>query len=97
MSQTRAHRSRKCRGRARNGALPKDLCAYAEVRPSPRIGRPPKFEPETWAVTVTWHLGVRLREFSRRWAFWLETEAGRGLKLAVNMRLDLRFPFRARP
>lgn len=54
MSQTRAHRSRKCRGRARNGALPNDLYAYAEVRPLPRIGRPPKLEPETWTVTDDW-------------------------------------------
>ena len=34
------------------------------------------------------HLGVRLRDFSRRWAFWLETEAGLNLKLAANVRLD---------
>ncbi|WP_342628410.1 hypothetical protein AAC691_21445 [Nguyenibacter vanlangensis] len=54
MSQTRAHRSRKCRGRAGNGALPKDLYAYAEARPLPRIGRPPKCEPETWTVTDDW-------------------------------------------
>ena len=46
---------------------------------------------------VAWHLGVRLRDFSRRWAFWLETEAGPSLKLAVNVRLDLRIPIRARP
>ncbi len=39
---------------------------------------------------VAWHLGVRLRDFSRRWAFWLETEAGPSLKLAINVRLDLR-------
>src|SRR5262249_987227 len=38
---------------------------------------------------------MRLRDFSRRWAFWLETEAGSSLKLAVNVRLDLRIPFRA--
>src|ERR1700738_5187695 len=48
-------------------------------------------------AAVAWHLGVRLRDFSRRWAFWLETEAGPSLKLAVNVRLDLRIPFRARP
>ena len=54
MSQTRAHRSRKCRGRAGNGALPEDLYAYAEARPLPRIGRPPKLEPETWTVTDNW-------------------------------------------
>lgn len=54
MSKTRAHRSRKCRRRVRNGALPKDLYAYAEVRPLPRIGRPPKYEPETWTVTDDW-------------------------------------------
>ena len=35
---------------------------------------------------IAWHLGVRLRDFSRRWAFWLETEAGPSLKLAVNVR-----------
>ena len=48
-------------------------------------------------AVVAWHLGVRLRDCSRRWAFWLETEAGPSLKLAVNVRLDLRIPFRARP
>jgi membrane protein len=48
-------------------------------------------------VLVAWHLGVRLRDFSRRCAFWLETEAGSSLRLAVNVRLDLRIPFRARP
>src|SRR5215831_13307929 len=47
------------------------------------------------AMGVAWHLGMRLRDFSRRWAFWLETEAGPSLKLAVNVRLDLRIPFRS--
>ncbi len=44
MSRTRAHRNPKRRGRARSGALPKDLYAYTEVRPLPRIGHPPKLE-----------------------------------------------------
>jgi hypothetical protein len=48
------------------------------------------------AMSVAWHLGVRLRDFSRRLAFWLETEAGPSLKLPVNLRLDLRIPIRAR-
>jgi hypothetical protein len=54
MSQTRAHRRPQCRGRARSGAPPKDLYAYAEARPLPRIGRPPKLAPETWIVTDDW-------------------------------------------
>ncbi|WP_436283598.1 hypothetical protein [Rhizobium sp. LjRoot258] len=54
MSKTCAHRSPKRRGRATNGALPNDLYSYAEVRPLPRIGRPPKLEPETWTVTDDW-------------------------------------------
>ena len=54
MSKTRADRSLKRRGRAGNGALPKDLYAYAEAKPAPRIGRPPKLEPETWTVTDDW-------------------------------------------
>jgi len=54
MSRTRAHRSPKRRGRAKTGALPKDLYAYAKVRPLPRIGRPPKLESETWTVTDDW-------------------------------------------
>ena len=48
-------------------------------------------------AVVAWHLGVRLRDFSRCWAFWHETEAGPSLKLPVNVRLDLRVPIRARP
>ena len=46
---------------------------------------------------VAWHLGLRHRDFFRRWAFWLETEAGSSLRLVVNVRLDLRIPFQARP
>jgi hypothetical protein len=36
---------------------------------------------------VTGRLGVRLLEFGRTRAFWLETVARRNLKLAVNLRL----------
>ena len=36
---------------------------------------------------VTGRLGVRLLEFCRTRAFWLETVARRNLKLAVNLRL----------
>jgi hypothetical protein len=61
----------------------------------PRAGGRREVEGE--AMIVAWHLGVRLRDFSRRWAFWFETEARPSLKLTVNVRLDLRIPFRARP
>ncbi len=54
MSRTRAHRSPKRRGRATNGALPKDLYAYLRNEPPPRIGRPSKLDPETWTVTDNW-------------------------------------------
>lgn len=54
MSKTRAHRSLKRHGRTGNGALPKDLYAYAEVRPLLRIGRPPRLDVETWTVTDDW-------------------------------------------
>src|SRR5215831_3010590 len=33
---------------------------------------------------VAWHLGKRLRDFSRRWAFWLETEAGPCARLSSS-------------
>lgn len=51
MSETRTHRSRKCRGRPRNGALPDDLYAYAEARPSPPISRHVKHDLAGWTVT----------------------------------------------
>jgi hypothetical protein len=54
MSKTRAFHSPKRRGRVHTGALPKDLYAYAEVKPSSRIGRAPKLAPETWTVTDDW-------------------------------------------
>lgn len=34
------------------GALPDDL--YIELKPWPRVGRPPKQDVETWAVTDDW-------------------------------------------
>ncbi len=37
---------------ARLGAPPDDL--YIEPEPWPRIGRPPKLDVETWAVTDDW-------------------------------------------
>ena len=40
--------------RARTGALPSDLYAYAEAKPLPRIGRPPKHDPAAWTVTDDW-------------------------------------------
>ena len=54
MSQMRAFPNSKRRGRARTGALPSDLYAYAEAKPLPRIGRPPKLDPETWTVIDDW-------------------------------------------
>lgn len=54
MSQMRAFPNSKRRGRARTGALPSDLYAYAEAKPLPRIGRPPKHDLETWTVTDNW-------------------------------------------
>jgi hypothetical protein len=54
MSKTRAFRSPDRRGRAKTGALPSDLYAYAEARPSPRIGRPPKHDLTTWTVSDDW-------------------------------------------
>jgi hypothetical protein len=84
------------------------MCYYYSGRPTaPAVGcsarcwrrlpegRKPHVRQET--ARVAWHLGVRLRDFSRRWAFWLETEAALSLKLAVNLRLELRIQFRARP
>lgn len=54
MSRAPANCHSKRHGRARTGALPSDLYAYAEAKPLPRIGRPPKHDPETWAITDDW-------------------------------------------
>ena len=54
MSKTRAFRSPDRRGRAKTGAVPSDLYAYAEAKPTPRVGRPPNLAPETWTVTDDW-------------------------------------------
>lgn len=54
MSRTRADCHSKRHGRARTGALPGDLYAYAEAKPLPRIGRPSKHDPAAWAVTDDW-------------------------------------------
>ncbi|MGS1096526.1 hypothetical protein ACVCNR_18445 (plasmid) [Aquamicrobium terrae] len=62
MSRTRANCHSKLQGRAQTGALPSDLYAYAEAKPLPRIGRPPKHDPETWAVTDDWPESVLVSE-----------------------------------
>lgn len=54
MSKTHADCRPKRDGRARTGALPSDLYAYAEVKPLPRIGRPPRHDPKTWTITDDW-------------------------------------------
>lgn len=54
MSKTRADCRPKRRGRARTGVLPSDLYAYAEAKPLPRTGRPPRHDPETWTATDNW-------------------------------------------
>ncbi|MBR2690452.1 MAG: hypothetical protein IKE42_21585 [Aquamicrobium sp.] len=54
MSSQCVERITKRRRASRIGALPKDLYAYAEARSSPRIGRPPKFVPETWTIVDDW-------------------------------------------
>ncbi len=79
-----------------------DLPGYGRSSRPKEMDRPakdskPVVTTDVAIASVVWHLGVRLRDFSRRWAFWLETEAGPSLKLAVNVRLDLRIPFRTRP
>lgn len=58
MSRTHANCHSKRHGRVRAGALPSDLYAYAEAKPLPRIGRPPKHDLETWTVIDDWPEGV---------------------------------------
>src|SRR5580704_16077479 len=89
---------RTLRGRADVGSA---LACLTCSDSHPMMQNPPAMPGMTIAnidiPAVAWHLGVRLHDFFRRWAFWLETEAGSSLTLAVNVRLDLRILFRARP
>jgi hypothetical protein len=52
MSRPRAHIPKDCRDRPGFGVLPDDL--YIKIEPWPRLGRPPKRNPETWRVTDDW-------------------------------------------
>jgi hypothetical protein len=54
MPRIRTQRSVKRHDRAQDSARPVDLYAYLRTEPWPRIGRPPKLEPETWTVTDDW-------------------------------------------
>ena len=59
------------RRRSENKALTQNLRQIPHrILAAMRVARSP---------IVAWHLGVKLRDFSRRWAFWLGTEAGPGL------------------
>jgi hypothetical protein len=52
MSRPRALRDKDRRVYAHLGVLPDDL--YILLEPWPRIGRPPKLDLSTWAVTDDW-------------------------------------------
>ena len=54
MSNTRAQRRRSHHERAGFGRLPDDLYAYAEARPTLRIGRPVKHDPDDWTINDDW-------------------------------------------
>ena len=60
MSRTREKHHKDRRDYPHLGVLPDDL--YIQLEPWPRIGRPPKHDVATWAVTDDWPRRVPVTE-----------------------------------